>query len=470
MINHKLPFKIGCDPEFVLEGTVQKVMAEQVKTLIDFERQTIHGEIGVDGSGYQVELRPKPTRHIPQLLGRIKAMLFGMSKQLGQFEWKTTSFQFPAGGHIHLQIPARIYDDTDKLENITLGQFMFYLPILLSEDPQNVEARREEGYGKYTDEPYREGEHETDGGQTSFTIEFRSPTAEWLTTPKIAAATLAYIATIHNELLNHPAHIKQFKELYMKRDELIETLEDINESRSPMFTKPLMKRIHQAVSTFELYPAFKKEIMYIMDSKKVLEDKRKVNFDILKGWKIETPKPTVEQLKHERYIKSKIAKMDEREYDHNTAIYQLFSYNEDYKIQEFVQELTKRIHAFAWKLENKYVFFGLRKGYNEVIVANSKSEVLMGPKNLLTDQELRTKASTALKKMIKRFKQENAYFIGIPYELRRGAKALEHFIDLIHFLENKLPKNKTKLTILTDLSKVEIDFALAKEKEPERKI
>ena len=133
-------------------------MANQIETLIDFNKKSTYGEIGTDDSGFQVELRPKPSKHIPQLLSNIKAMLKSMAHQLGQFEWKTTSFQFPAGGHIHLQIPAKIYDDTDKMENIALGQFMFYLPILLSEDPANVEARREEGYGRFDNEPWREGD------------------------------------------------------------------------------------------------------------------------------------------------------------------------------------------------------------------------------------------------------------------------------------------------------------------------
>jgi hypothetical protein len=383
-----------------------------------------------------------------------------MSTKIGQFEWKTTSFKMPAGGHIHLEIPEEIYNSQAKQHTLNHHLSTFYLPILLSEDIKNVAARQRTTYGHIGDF------HVNSFPGHQFSFELRTPTAEWMTTPKVAQATLAYIATVHNEALNHPRSFTKLKDINVANQDMMRMLEEIGKTRYPLFVNLLMRQIKSAIKTFELYPQFKSEINFLLNSERMLAEKNRFDFDILKGWRINVKAPTAKMLKNKAMVERRVSKLDQRNF--NAVNFQLFSWNDDYRINEFATELTKRIHAFTWKLKHKYCFFGLRKGYKEVIVCSKDYKVFMGPDELKSDETIRTKVYTAFKKMMSRFgtSQPDIYYVGIPYEMRRGKKAMDRFIDLMQYLERHLPEDMKKSTPVADLKNADFDYSQIKEPSP----
>ena len=63
-------------------------------------------------------------------------------------------------------------------------------------------------------------------------------------------------------------------------------------------TESLFNRIKKAVRTFATYNDYKDQIEYILNPKKVMEDKKKANYDMTIGWNLKAPvkAPTVKQL------------------------------------------------------------------------------------------------------------------------------------------------------------------------------
>ncbi|MCK9369550.1 hypothetical protein M0R04_06555 [Candidatus Dojkabacteria bacterium] len=483
MLSKKLKFRIGADPEIIMETNGTRLSASAMHDVTKCKTRIQAGQIG-DDAGDIIELRPKAEYHVSKLIKNFRSLFEHMGKKLSQFEWKTTSFLAPAGGHIHVEFPTE-FTKPDYFVNIkpneTLAQeytaceskppkllhlihqyLAFYLPIRISENLESQKARKGKyGYGKVQD--FRYDRHPNKNGSSSYALELRAPSTEWLTTPKVMRAILAYIACIHNQFLYHKDPLVQFPELKTDVPRLVDYLEDW--PHHPIFVKKNMTNIMKAIKTFELYPTFRKEIKFLFNTKAMIEEKEKANYDISKGWNLESPEPSLEDLTNQDKTAELLKKINQGYIEQSD--FPVLTFNDDYRITELAQELTKRIFAFKWRLKNKYVLFGLRKEQKELTVCNSKLDVLIGSTELTNNTDLRNLTHTTFKKMYERFQQKDAFYIGIPYELRKGKRALNRFLDIIHFLENKLSSNKEKLTIVTNLSSADYITNLEKERTKE---
>lgn len=476
MLKKKLKFKIGCDPEFVLEGMVQRPSAGTINEVFNFLTDLSVGQIGQDCG--LVELRPKPSKSIEGLMENLETMFKHMAPKLGQFEWKTTSFQAPAGGHIHLQIPAELAKTNPNTWNNNQPYtgpkapalnkhihaiYSFFLPIALSENPKSVSNRRSQfGYGKSGD--WRMNQHP--GNEWS--IEIRSPAAEWMTTPKVAAAVLSYLATVHHEILFRRDPLARYPALKAEWPRLNAILTGVASSRHPHMVRLMMRTIKRAIKTFELYPQYKEQIDFLFNSKAMLAEKEAANFDISKGWKVETPEPSLAELKDRDIAMAKLRSINTSYLAHNQGYFDRFRYNEDFKIKEFTKELNNIIHSYKWKMKHRYIIFGLRKGVDEVVVCDDKQRAVLAPASLSEPSELRDKTFTAFKKMHERFKDPKAYYIGVPYSLRQGKEGMNRFIDLMHFLEHNLPQVEAATQFVTNLATARFKENMVKEQIEER--
>jgi len=89
---------IGADPEFELVDD-----AGELYTANNFVSCTRDSEIGVDGAGDQVEIRPSPGTPV-EVTKNIKKLVSKFSKRYPYFQLSDAGNGFPLGGHIHVGI------------------------------------------------------------------------------------------------------------------------------------------------------------------------------------------------------------------------------------------------------------------------------------------------------------------------------------------------------------------------------
>lgn len=89
---------VGCDPEFELIGR-DGAIHEADRIILEGTGANI--EIGVDGSGSPVELRPRPS-HMPETVVRnIKNLLKRFTRSYPGYKLSYDGHRFSVGGHIH---------------------------------------------------------------------------------------------------------------------------------------------------------------------------------------------------------------------------------------------------------------------------------------------------------------------------------------------------------------------------------
>jgi len=99
-ISFRLTF--GGDPEFeMFDMRTRKIASAS---------EIVHGgtlsshEIGVDGAGYQVEIRPSPSAHIDKFVKNFRDILLRFSREYPEYTLSAQGNRYPLGGHIHLGI------------------------------------------------------------------------------------------------------------------------------------------------------------------------------------------------------------------------------------------------------------------------------------------------------------------------------------------------------------------------------
>ena len=114
------PFKLGADPEFTLKIMNRPFSAHYAIPRI-FESQDgngIHipaGNIGWDGADRTGELRPKPGHTPKEVADNLETMFKHIADRSPHLRVGLLSEVEPLGGHVHLEIPARLLDP--KLAN-----------------------------------------------------------------------------------------------------------------------------------------------------------------------------------------------------------------------------------------------------------------------------------------------------------------------------------------------------------------
>lgn len=463
-------FKIGSDPEFSFISQGRRINAKKLLNTV-FESsdeynndgyETKGGFIGWDGCEATAELRPFPSKSTEQATKNIKIMLEEINERLPTFEMSTISTYAPVGGHIHIEIPEEIAESRIKLKTLHKRLTTFFLPIMISENKLNLRIRMNndsDGYGSFTYHKESQEFPQKDG-TIKRTYEFRIPSAEWLTTEKICKSTLTYIAVISNEIMHNQENFKKYERLILKNNQQLKAMQELAIAEYVGVTESLFKEIKKAVKTFELYKEYKEEIDYILNPKKVYEDKRKNNYKINKGWNLKQRKEkevTLKKLTTKKEFKKRINEKTEEEIQRAVSIMN-FTYNNDKNIKEMITELATRAFVFNWKLNKKYFIFGIRQGINHEIIFDTNNKLYKGEENIETQEDLKAMGELR-EKIIQKYKQTeepfldmergemkiaDAIIIGLPYQ-DRIEKDINKLIKTIYKIEKNQIKEKQEI-------------------------
>lgn len=399
------PWRLGADPEFsilldgrrcdasAIFGRFKKNNAERTDN--GFKEEGMKGNIGWDGCATTAEIRPDASDTADGLVSNIRSLLTPVLPRLPAFDFSTLSLSAPIGGHIHFDLPQGTSPEgIKKLRDLFVS---FYLPVMLSENAVS-QAIRLKSYGKLTD--YHADRTFEVGGTQVRTFEFRSPSAEWLTTPKVALAVTAYLATVWHECREHPKKMKKFDRFALKSDKQIEALQTLTSVNLLLFTSSLLQQIKKAVKTFEFYPVYKEEIDWLLNPNNVIREKNKVAFDLKKGWGLEkSPKVSKKAFLQKKSVQNAM-KNNGLSLEFCTPNL-IMPYNDDMNVKPFALALTERIAAYGWKPKNNYFFFGLKEGTEEFLVANQKREIAFG-NDAFYDEEKANDTREAIEKMLVR--------------------------------------------------------------------
>lgn len=360
------PFLIGSDPEFNLLFQDKRLHASEVMKKacknvewkdMGWKTAKMKGDFGYDGCDSTGEIRPDPADTVDGCIENMKSILKEAAARLPAFSLSTLSIYAPIGGHIHLDYPAE-WGDT-KLRNAVWELMSFYLPIGLSENPIS-RAVRIRSYGNVSD--YKIMEHEE--GKKS--IEIRCPSAEWLTTEETMRATLAYIGTVWNEILNHENKFRKNNKILMKNKQQLEAMFNMAISEHPLMIETLFKHIKSAVRTFEFYDEYKKDIELLFNPKKIIKLKADCGFDIFVGWKL---KKKTGKIFRTKFLSQKTVKKElETKHLSDDLVRDItLPFNDDKNVEPFARALESRMLALNWKPKNRYYLYGVRKGIGTLI-------------------------------------------------------------------------------------------------------
>lgn len=349
----ELKLKVGADPEYSVLWNGQKVAANEVirklfagdPRLSGHTLKTDGGELGCDGCAETGELRPIPSLDPLVTAGNVGKCLKEFLVKGQAFDLTTLSLWDPIGGHIHLELPPEAQESS--IQDWHRNLMSFYLPIMLGEEKASVKIRFAR-YGKITDYHGPEGSRRT--------LEVRCPSAEWITTQKLAEATLAYMGVVWHEVIHNEKKLP--KALILKSIQQETALQDMAVNGFELATDGIMKEIAKAVRKFEMYEPFKEQIEYVLKPNKILEDKRTVNYSIAEGWGFQ---------KSSRNLTKRLFLSAQKEAPSiDGATFDIF-HNDDMRTGFFAEELRKKV-ASGTKLNHPYYIFGLKKGIKGMLV------------------------------------------------------------------------------------------------------
>lgn len=437
MISHKLSFKIGADPEFALITPSNEVEAADdiVFELIEAQDNDQDGnevdQFGVDGEGTAAEIRPRPAKSVKQLVKNIGRIFTRASQTFGIFEWSTLSDKIAVGGHIHLELPSNsTFVENESNNTYTKLFYSFYLPMALAENRENANLRRKTSYGSMVEDAVHIDQH-----GNAWTAEIRAPTAEWLISPKIAAANLAYAAMIHNEILNHRERLEKIPIVATNLD-TIRIMEKAIKNNETKYLEELNQLTWKYIQKFELFPKYRAAITYLFKKEEVLKDKAAAGYEILKGWGLTSRPESTSFLSSDKVMKELKKKDKLLNYlKHNNPII-AFDSNNDYGIKSFGKALKNRIIGFNWKPKHYYVLFGTKANIPNLVVADKKMDIILGKQGLTTDA-LKTQVANGFAKMQQKYPgpdHKPVLYIAIPKSYRE-TQNYEAFLKLIQYLE-----------------------------------
>lgn len=456
-IRKNFPFKIGADPEFNMlidnkhfnaKNVMKNMFANKLTENDDGYMLNKVGEIGWDGNDDIAELRPLPEKTPEKLIKNLKAMFQEITKENSLLDLSTLSDMGAVGGHMHFELPPNMPNSTT--ESISRKMASFYIPLLLGEDKLNIKIREKSNYGNITDYNYEQKGR-------AHTFEFRAPSAEWLTTEKIAYATMAYMATIFNEIVYQPKNFAKCNGLIFKNNAQANSLKNLAMTDFKIIMESLTDKIKKYVSTFEFYKQYKKEIDFILSIEKIKKEKKEVEYNIATGWNMIKHK---QPNKRELFSKIKQSK-NAPNYDEITELITI-EHNPDTNISIFVQQLKLKIARFNWKLKNRYFIFGLKKGINDFIIIDKNFSYISGQDQIKTQTDFDLIENTLLRMndkfpYIKKRNQrqnkktnENYILIGVPYHMRIKTNT-RPFLETIYNLEKNKIETTNKTTIINSL-------------------
>lgn len=445
VVRRPFPFLMGADPEFTAVSSSQRISAVSLLRALMAGRITEgnmgydipgHGNVGWDGNSDTGEIRPKPENTPEALAAHVGALYAEISKQAPIIGLTTKNEFAPIGGHVHFGIATG--RDRTQVDEIHKRIMAFIPPVLMGEDPLNARIRMASSYGDINS--YNFGR----------TYELRVPSAEWQISPKIATATLAFLGVVMAEILENRENVDKYKILAIKSSRQADTVQQLSTvGLGHAATQGLLTTIKKAVRTFKYYPDYKKEVEYILNPARVLADKKKVDFDIVKGWKLSgTKKPKLSALMND----AKVMEMTEAGGNPEKLMPLVgITWNEELRVSDFANTIRERAIAGGIGLKNRYFFFGMRKGVNAVIAMDMDSYFRYGADNIKTLSDNRI-AKELLTRMVSRMNRDGktpreCIAIAIPYEARmkRDVRPLAKAIVAIEAEDPKAKRHAIKL-------------------------
>jgi hypothetical protein len=445
-------FKLGADPEFVITLNGFKLAArEAMATYIPNFSSSLtdeHGNLGTDHNAI-AEMRPTAEKDPKKLVEHMGAMIKRCADAMPWSELKTVSVWAPIGGHIHLERTSTPYQEMSERKRLSVHTALagLSIPIIMGENHINQKLRMSGGYGSITDVRV---DHTN-------TVEFRPLTAEWITTPHIAEATLAYMGVVWNELLYHPEHVGALKEFLPKNQEQLTAIQKLAIDEFGIITQGMLKSIHKGVKTFEMYPQFKDLIDFLFDTKAVKAEKEKVDYDMIRGWNLSKEKgriPTKRALLSKKEAKKRIGAINIDLIKNFTKVF-CTSQTSAIGLMGIRDDISKHVAAFNWSLDNRYFLFGLPKGIPSPMVCDSKGNLIMGQSLIKSQRDTET-ISGIFRQAVEAYSQHPAFamkrvdlksgksvtdenkslIIGIPHALRSKNDA-RPIIQAIYDIEKK---------------------------------
>jgi hypothetical protein len=441
-----LTYKVGCDPEFMMFYGNRKADAHTMfqsffKNTGMLADQGIRiagaGDIGTENS--MGEMRPLPGQSPEELVRHIETLIKTMHQHMPFLDMTTLSIGTPAGGHIHLDMPQVDTKAQNRLVRIISTMMM---PIFASEHRLCAASRyTQSSYGHANDIRY-------DRKGNSYCIELRAFTSEWICTPKIALATLAYLSVVWNEAVNkHPTLAKE--DIIFKNQPQIEAVQRMILADYKPIGIGLVAELARLVRTFELYPIFKEECELILNPEEAFKEKEQAGWELFQGWGLrDRPKPiTKRSLLADKTIKAKV-KMINADLLNSTLS---MPFNNDYNVEIYAKALAERTAALQWQLKNEYFLYGLKKGIEGFTASKvnnyefyaiptnaSKADVIKGVSKM-KERFLAVKGlanGTRINPKTGKVRKGNvdAIVIGLPYNIRVD-KNIKPLIELIWKIE-----------------------------------
>lgn len=437
MNGKRFPFGLGADPEFSLVSQGSKLHARdafcrmfaRIVTSGNTQQMAIKGagSIGLDGHDATAELRPDPA-DTPQGLARNIGRLLKEVHDAAPFlELRTKSDKGPVGGHMHFQRKNGTGQETIHRLMPTLA--LCYLPLLLGEDELDLALRRSTQYGKLLD--FRAPDRQLGRPRT---VEYRAPSAEWMTTPKTATAALSLMAVCWQALTEDRDGAWNGPLARLRSDSgALAALERMTLSGMGSQLRGTAAAVRSAVRKMPAYGYYRDECELAMNPRKMLSLKRRARWDAARGWRLDRGRKRPDR----NSLSSADSQRRAAEALGRSRLVRLsplaaVPYNDDRNVGRYAEALAERIAAQGFKTDRQYFLFGLKRGVPGPIAANHDMELAAGAGLVRTDEDWKVLKLT-LERMRKAHimqkgepeSPKDRILVGIPYDER----ALDESID-----------------------------------------
>lgn len=169
---------VGCDPEFEIIDRY----SNEITTADDIIEHDCYSQIGTDGSGDQIEIRPKPGNPV-KVTQNIRKLVKKFKDSLGdRYDLTDEGNYYPLGGHIHVGVGFEMTPDHNLL--MLLNDFIGKPTIKLSGDARNEYKKM----GAYRSQPHG--------------FEYRTPPASVFQNPAISCIVMKLAGNLSKKYLN----------------------------------------------------------------------------------------------------------------------------------------------------------------------------------------------------------------------------------------------------------------------------
>jgi hypothetical protein len=493
---YKFPFTMGADPEFTVVSGTRPMNAEDIFATffkgLKYKKgpdgraggfQLPGGDIGNDSHPATGELRPNPgTPH--EVVSNLKLLFGEAHKRMPFVDLTTLTVASATGGHIHLSVPEELNpaleNKTAKWSAIERTVGMFIILIMMGENSLSRELRkRGSNYGDLLDFRY-EVKFAHPSGARGYTMEIRGPTAEWITSEKIATGTLVYMAIAWDSILK--GQLESIAPImFLNKTQARNTVEPLVDNYGGIQSTYLNK-MRPFIRKHEAYGANKSALELILNPARVIEEKKRVHYCINEGWGFTTNSKEVNTNKFMN--DDEIEKLTSKFPEQIIRNLSQFAWNEDLHVEQFATALSKRCIALGWKPKHEYFLFGMKKGMDAIVMRNEEGQFLSGTEIMQTKEDykliehkfgrLGKKATPVYGRVLNprtgeltKEKDERRVMIGIPYGMRQKNDIKPLMRLVLSFEKNPKAYNSIELKSLPE-GESKIKKAMIEDEEQEK--